>query len=122
MTGTAPDVSTSRALRQSPFIPRKNNPRSLAATPEVRLITSTDRTRCSTSPTTPGSDTSPKNWTSEMLVFAALWSGSLDSRRADEEELHVGADALHRATGRERYISGGSLSQGGNHRTNLLQV
>jgi putative transposase len=26
--------------------------------------------------------------------------GSLDSRRADEEELHVGADALHGAAGR----------------------
>jgi hypothetical protein len=42
-----------------------------------------------------------------MLVFAALRSGSLDHRRVDEEELHVGANALHRAASRERYTSGG---------------
>src|SRR5215216_1347622 len=39
--------------------------------------------------TDPKSDTSPKNWTREMLVFPALRSGSLDSRRTDEEELHT---------------------------------
>jgi hypothetical protein len=55
------------------------------------------------------SETSPKNWTRERLVFPALRSGSLDSRRADEEELHSGADAAHGAAGRERNTSGGSM-------------
>jgi len=32
-----------------------------------------------------------------MLVFPALRSGSLDSRRQDEEELHTRADAAHSA-------------------------
>jgi len=31
-----------------------------------------------------------------MLVFAALRSGFLDSRRTAEEELHTRADAAHR--------------------------
>jgi hypothetical protein len=57
-----------------------------------------------------------------MLVFAALRSGSLDSRRTDEEELHTRADAAHGAASGERNTGGGSMSQAGDHRTNLLQV
>jgi hypothetical protein len=39
-----------------------------------------------------------------------------------KEELHTRADAAHGAAGRERYTSGGSMPQAGDHRTNLLQV
>lgn len=37
-----------------------------------------------------------------MLAFPALRSGSLDHRRADEEELHTRADAAHRVACGER--------------------
>jgi hypothetical protein len=45
-----------------------------------------------------------------------------DGRRRDEKELHTGTDAAHGAASGERNTSGGSLSQAGDHRTNLLQV
>jgi hypothetical protein len=52
------------------------------------------------------------------LCEAVLWTAG----GRDEEELHVGANALHGAPGRRWYTSGRSMSQGGDHRTNLLQV
>jgi|GEM_PF-5909223 len=54
------------------------------------------------------SGTSSKNWIREMLVFPALQTRFLDHTRSDEEELYVGANALHGAAGRERYTGGGS--------------
>jgi len=57
-----------------------------------------------------------------MLVFAALRSGSLDSRRQDEEELHTRADATHGAASGEWNTGGRGMPQAGDHRTNLLQV
>jgi hypothetical protein len=57
-----------------------------------------------------------------MLAFPALRSGSLEHRRADEEELHSRADAAHGAASGERNPGGRSLPQGRDHRTNLLQV
>ena len=67
-------------------------------------------------------DTSPKNWTREMLVFPACEAVLLDPRRTDEEELHSRADAAYGAASGERNTGRRSLPQARDHRTNLLQV